>query len=140
MNKEIHIIGGGTINTISNHLSVCAPAYGSTSRFLNHLCKDVFDGKMVVHKHLTRMAGGAYLETTEDIDLLVEDLIQNPKTKIIFMTAAICDYEPLLLEANNKFITEFNRSYRLKTAESQAIKLFLSPAQKIVSKIRKDRN
>ena len=32
--KNIDIIGGGTVSHVRNHLALCAPAYGTTSRQL----------------------------------------------------------------------------------------------------------
>ena len=35
--KNIHIIGGGTVNHIRPHLALSAPAYGGTARKLREI-------------------------------------------------------------------------------------------------------
>ncbi|MDB5164720.1 MAG: hypothetical protein JWL89_346 [Candidatus Saccharibacteria bacterium] len=40
-NKQIHIVGGGTIEPIRSHLALSAPAYGSTARQLGALCTEI---------------------------------------------------------------------------------------------------
>lgn len=32
--KKIIILGGGTFSPIRNHLSLCAPAFGTTAKYL----------------------------------------------------------------------------------------------------------
>lgn len=88
-NKSIHIIGGGTVSHVRNHLALCAPAYGRTARRLQELCA-VSD--MDVRLHLTKMAGGDVLETNRDIAALLSRLVDDPTTKIIFMNAALVDF------------------------------------------------
>ena len=41
------------------------------------------------------MAGGDSLETNNDIECLIENLTADPSTKIVFLTAAMCDYQSL---------------------------------------------
>lgn len=59
--KNVHIFGGGTIQHITNHFAVSAPAYGATARKL----KEIIDtsGRFDtcnIHLHLTKMAGGGH--------------------------------------------------------------------------------
>ena len=80
-NKFIHIIGGGTVYHVRNHLALSAPAYGTTARNLHKLCQN---NTLDVVLHLTKMAGGKHLETNDDISSLLENLLASPSTKIIF--------------------------------------------------------
>jgi hypothetical protein len=73
------------------------------------------------------------LETNEDIDKLLQTLVKDDKTKIIFMTAAMCDFTGQIGD-----ISSGKYSERLKTSEGSCI-INLEPAEKIVSKIRKTR-
>lgn len=90
MKKNVHIIGGGTLFHIRSHLALSAPAYGTTAKTLKRLCeeRDTYNVKL----HLTKMAGGEYLETNEDVKNLLHELVSDPATKIIFMNAAMCDF------------------------------------------------
>lgn len=135
-NKKIHIIGGGTTCEIAPHLSLCAEAYGSTAHKLEELC--VWQGyapnkskksPLDVVVHLTKMAGGKTLCTNQDISNLIDTLVADPTTKIIFLTAALCDYAP----KNGK------RTTRFKTRDNPEVNLDFVAVEKIVSKIRKKR-
>ena len=95
--KKIHIIGGGTNSFIANHFALSAPAYGGTAKQLSWMFKQHKDNKMEVVLHLTKMAGGTFLETPEDIDHLVSLLIMDPDTRVIIFNAAIVDFKPLEL-------------------------------------------
>lgn len=91
MFKKIHIIGGGTISYVRAHLALTAPAYGSTARALQKICGERFEAMETVLR-LTKMAGGD-IETNEDLERVLSCLVSQPDTKIIFMTAAVVDFE-----------------------------------------------
>lgn len=55
-NKRIAIIGGGTNSYISNHLTLSAPAYGTTAKHLTIEFEAHKDNKMKVDLYLTKMA------------------------------------------------------------------------------------
>lgn len=135
MNKKIIIFGGGTVSHIKNHLALCAPAYGSTAKRINELIdrEERFDNFDVEMK-LTKMAGGPLLETNDDIEEVCRDLINDSTTKIIIMSAALCDYEP-----ESDFRSYGKYEGRFNTAEDLSIELTLIPAPKIISEIRKKR-
>lgn len=146
--KNIHIIGGGTISHVRNHLALCAPAYGTTARRIAELC--VLQDKprsYGVFGHFTKMAGGQEnLETNEDISKLIDGLIANPETKIIFFNPALVDYDGAIL-ADGDFgynwtdeIPTMSGKYeiRLKTADGKQ-HMLLKPTGKILGKIRKER-
>lgn len=133
--KRVHIIGGGTVSYIRSHLALSAPAYGQTAKKLESLCKDYSD-KMEVVTHLTRMAGGPKsLETNEDVAKLLNSLKEDSDTKIIFMSASICDFHGSLDGVRGK------AEKRLLTRDKREWKspLRLYPAEKIIGKIRDGR-
>lgn len=145
---NIEIIGGGTISHVRNHLALCAPAYGTTARQLAEICEKRAPTHFNhVNLHLTKMAGGKEgLETNEDISQLVDTLITNERTKIIFFNPALVDYQGTILESGalghewvNDLPTRSGKyEERLQTSKgSQTMKL--EPAPKILSKIRKER-
>jgi hypothetical protein len=90
-NKQVHIIGGGTFSYLGSHLATSAPAFGGTARRLEAICRRKFD-KMDVRLHLTRMAGGSTMVTNDDVAALLQTLIEDDRTKIIFLTAALVDF------------------------------------------------
>lgn len=154
--KNIEIIGGGTVFHVRNHLALCAPAYGTTARNLYYLCginKFCRSGEMGNHLHLTKMAEagepyheGSNLETNEDISKLVDQLVANPDTKIIFFNPALVDFEgaittsgPVGYEWSDDIPTKSGKyETRLQTSKGEQ-SMLLWPAPKILSKIRKDR-
>ena len=157
--KNVEIIGGGTVSHVRNHLALTAVAYGSTARTIADLVYLATTGKYlrdgvqsnvqyVPHLHLTKMAnsGESELETNEDIEKLVDKLIANPDTKIIFFNPALVDYDGSVATSmvfdydfdNNVPTPSGKYEERLKTSEGKQ-KLLLTPAKKIIGKIRKER-
>lgn len=162
-NKKIVIIGGGTVYHIRNHLALCAPAYGSTARKLYDMAETLFP-KLDRDLYLTRMAGGERwfdgptkkaskeliqaapgpikceikLETNEDISKLIDALIDNDKTKIIVMNAALCDWQGQVFDSINGEPEPDKYATRLKTSDGNR-EIAIWPAEKIVNKIRKRR-
>lgn len=145
--KSVEIIGGGTVYHVRNHLALCAPAYGSTARLLSDLCKEHSD-KLDVRLHLTKMAdplSNTKLETNQDVEGLVDMWIQDPNVKIVFFNVALTDYEGSITEYGivgydwGDLPTKSGKyEERLKTSEGEQ-KMLLSPAPKLLSKIRKQR-
>ncbi len=104
--KQVHIISGGTVFHVRPHVALFPPseaglvpdlgsaAYGAVGRRLLELCEQQLS-EMDVVLHLTRMAnaGQGDLETNEDVAGLLDTLVADPLTKIIFMSAAMTDYE-----------------------------------------------
>lgn len=135
-NKQIHVIGGGTIYHIRPHFAICSPAYGETARRLGNSFQDM--SKMDVCLHLTKMAGGEY-ETNEDIAKLVDKLVANPLTKIIVMSAALCDYEGYVTDGP---IPTASGKYepRLHSRDQKTdVNIKFLAGDKIISRIRKKR-
>lgn len=150
MRKNIEVIGGGTVSHVRNHLALTAPAYGNTARAIvdviyhNHYDSVAYN----VHLHLTKMAnqGLGQLETNDDISKLVDTLIANPDTKIIFFNPAIVDFDGFVTTGaaagyewnDNAPTTSGKYEERLKTSEGEK-RMLLLPSLKILSKIRKER-
>lgn len=141
MNKLKHVVvfGGGTINHIANHLAISAPAYGVvSSRLMFHLGSDERYQSMNLIHYKTKMAGGTHksIETTADLQRVVDEVVANPMTKIVFFTCAVADYEPNSIEGMD---VEFGKGIRLDTHTHPQITLKLTAADKIVRSIRKTR-
>ena len=152
--KKIHIIGGGTVSHIRSHLALTAPAYGKTARAIDDFChlaaRDMNRGysdpnDYEIELHLTKMAnaGEGELETNEDVSNLLDRLIADQDTKIIFFNPALVDYkgyvkDPEVWEQNHNLTPSGKYENRLKTSEgSQELSLY--PNDKLVGKIRKQR-
>lgn len=145
--KYVHIIGGGTVFHIRPHLALSAPAYGNTAHELEQLCKREFDANYSTMLHLTRMAGGSYdLETNEHVGFLLERLVDDRETRVVFMPVALCDFQGHVLEPYNdtdgrvahRQLPSGKKHPRLKTADGQHL-LNMTPAPKIISGIRSKR-
>lgn len=137
--KRIHIFGGGTVSHVRNHLALTAPAYGTTARFIASYLSHTDGASRPIHLHLTKMAneGKGNLETNQDISNLVDKVIGDPSTKIIFFNPALVDFEGTVVGLNSDSKSGKYES-RLRTANGDHLML-LSPAEKIISKIRKER-
>lgn len=160
--KKIVLIGGGTVSYVRNHLALCAPAYGSTVRFLeqdfedalrlstdpilslaeDYIPNDRNDYRFYVEKYLTKMAGGGRyntygidmpLETNDDVSKLVDFLIADPEVKVIIFNPALVDFDGQVgIHSSGKY------TQRLKTIEGPQT-MGLIPTDKIIGKIRKER-
>lgn len=158
MNKKIHIIGGGTIAHVSNHMALSAPAYGSTAKHIRELFMFHPDNKLDIEMHLTKMCGkknagqsDRVLETNEDIEKLIDELIERDDTKIIVFNPALCDFEPMSLEkaqlGRGRETSSFSYNFgkyetRLNSrdyGQGTDLGLWLKAAVKIVNKIRAKR-
>jgi hypothetical protein len=145
---SIHIFGGGTVFHVRPHLALSAPAYGTTAKFL---VREVYNKGLSgswawpnfdVNVHLTKMAdSGSPLETNADVAKRLDEIVADPDSKIIFMSAALCDFEGHILEDTHIEHAEDTASGkkqpRLKS--SQSYHMSLSPADKLIGKIRQTR-
>lgn len=130
MNKKIHILGGGTISHVRNHLALCMPAYGSTAKKLAELSKDRFEN-LDVELHLTKMAdNSSSLETNEDVDALVKKLVEDMNTKVIIFNVGLCDFSGQIENVESGKYAE-----RLKT-KTGTRELILTPQEKVLKQIR----
>lgn len=133
MNKKIVILGGGTFSHLRTHLALATPAFGETAKSLYEKCKEKFTN-MDVELILTKMADStSKIVTNEDVSNLVDTLINDNTVKAIFFNVALCDFEG---EING--IKSGKYAERLKTLEGDTF-IYISPAAKIINKIRANR-
>lgn len=155
-NKIIEVIGGGTVFHVRNHLALTAPAYGSTARRIVEILQGLPEiggwykrsDAPIVNLHLTKMANGGKgnLETNQDISELIDSMIADPDTKIIFFNPALVDFEGAITRSGevgyewSDSIPTPSGKYeaRLQTSKGEQ-EMLMWPAPKIVSKIRKER-
>lgn len=145
---SIHIFGGGTVFHVRPHLALSAPAYGKTAKFLG---REVYNQSMsgswawpnfAVQVHLTKMADSeSTLETNADVAKCLDEIVADPDTKIIFMTAALCDFEGHILSEDPiehaEDLASGKDQPRLRS--NQTFHMSLTPADKIIGKIRQTR-
>lgn len=127
----VHVVGGGTIVHVRNHLALAAPAYGSTAREIAGICNRLGRPARLT---LTRMADpSSEYETNDDMARLAKEIVANKGTKIVFWNPAICDFNGQIGD-----VAPGRKAQRLKSREgAQAMKL--TPAEKIVATIRAER-
>lgn len=142
MKKQIHIISGGTLFHVRPHLALAAPAFGTVGIDLAMYCQPLIP-EMDTNCHLTKMADfSSKLETNQDISQLLDQLIADPATKIIFLPVALCDFEGSIIE----YLTE-TPSGKLEPrlhskkdhGDSAHYLMSLNPAEKIINKVRRTR-
>jgi len=141
--KQVHIIAGGTLAYIDAHLALAAPAYGKTGRDLEQLCVERFPN-MDVQLHLTRMASGGQgtLDTLDDVSMLVDGLVGDYGTKMIFLPLAAVDYQPQrLVDADGTIVQESlgKNAPRVRSRAYPELSLELAAAQKVLGRIRRER-
>lgn len=125
---DIHVIGGGTVSYVRNHLALCAPAYGTTAKELVAACARHGRGATL---HLTRMADPASaVETNADVGALVDRLVADPKVRILFMNAALTDFDGSIGD-----VPSGRHAERLKSREG-AKTIDIVPADKVIGRIR----
>lgn len=163
-NKKIHIIGGGTVSHVRAHLALAAPAYGKTAMKIYEILDDQsmnFFAPLMMdyHLHLTRMAGGEVfskmdetkvLETNDDVKQLVDTLVADNATKIIFFNPALVDFSG---EINGSEVESGKYAERLRSRKTPptggmfslmnnpdaVYSMALVPTDKIIGSIRKTR-
>lgn len=141
--KTVEIFGGGTVFHVRSHLALSAPAYGTTACRLRDLCGQ-YSNKLEVNLTLTRMADPLFskVETNDDVAALVDKWIENPNVKIVFFNPALVDFKGSVVRytlTDGDLETPSGKyEKRLKTSEGHH-ELSLTPSEKIVSRIRKER-
>lgn len=143
MNRQIHIIGGGTVAHIRPHLALCAPAYGAVAKRLADLAaQQAAWANHTKHVHLTRMAGGdRNLETNADVAMRLADLVSRPETHVIFLPAALCDFEGHVEDADEELAERVGVARKARPRLSSAYNhmLKLTPADKLIGSVRESR-
>ncbi len=90
--QKIHVVGGGTIEPIREHLALSARAYGATARKIADMTTAEIPS-METELHLTRMAdASSSIETSDDLAALAARIVGDAATKIVFWTPAVCDF------------------------------------------------
>lgn len=143
--KQIAIIGGGTVSWISSHLALTAPAYGSTARAIRQICESTIP-EMDSKLYLTRMAGGSHwtdfrLETNEDVAKLIDRIINDDVTKIVFFSAAMVDFDVSYAIAKDGHVINGGDKYgeRLISSRGPYTLSGLTAADKVIRKVREKR-
>lgn len=134
--KKIHIISGGTFFHIRPHLALAAPAFGKVGQEIHDLCENMIP-EMKTNIHFTKMADCySNIETNEDVSNLLDKLVKDPTTKIIFLPVALCDFQANIID-NDTLLPSGKKEKRLKSNRTHS--LYLRPADKLIGKIRKTR-
>lgn len=137
-----HIIGGGTLFHVRPHLAIAAPARGTVAKKLYGILNETYLPGEEITKHLTKMAGGDTLETNKDIEGLIDQLVDDPTTKMIFIPAALCDFEGSIIderfEGKNTETPSGKDQPRLHSKVGEHLML-MRPAEKVVSRVRQNR-
>jgi Class II Aldolase and Adducin N-terminal domain/DNA / pantothenate metabolism flavoprotein len=150
--KTHHIIGGGTVFHVRPHFALCAPAYGKVAiEIQTELGKLIPTVGERIQLHLTRMAYGTMdsypnkLETNDDISRLIDEIVADPDSGMVFMSAALCDFTGHVVERD--WYAGYGATVnspsgkdqpRLKTDTGEKT-MILRPAEKIIRKIRQTR-
>lgn len=138
--KKIYILGGGTFSHVRSHFSNATPAFGETaialhSEFNSALKEQQLDSQYQTELILTKMADprNSHLVTNEDVEILIDKLVADSDTKAIIFNVAMVDFHG---EIDN--VPSGKHAPRLETKNGQLM-MKLTPTQKIIGKIRKNR-
>lgn len=127
MTHPILILGGGTFYHVRNHLSIAAPAFGTTARWLH---EQLPQSNLV----LTKMADPfSKLETNADVAAMIDDYLIDTNLKAIIMNVAMCDYDGQIAD-----VPSGKHAMRMKTKAGQQI-MQLEPSQKVIKNIKEQR-
>lgn len=136
--KKVHIIGGGTYSYVRTHLALCAPAFGTTALLLRSMCLEHSD-KLDVELHLTKMADPrSNLVTNADVAKLIDSIVSDVSTKIVFFNPALVDFDATYITDVQDPKTIGKNAPRLMTSHGNHT-VVITPTEKIVKKIRKER-
>lgn len=150
---KVVIIGGGTFSDVRSHLALAARAFGTTARKLTTICENELP-MMEVELALTAMANAGQdryfpsdidsmrLVTNEDVkNYIVNSVLPDPRVKIIFFSAAMCDFNGSVLDySTNIFgLSTPSGKYEERLTSSQEYNLFLTTADKVITLIHQTR-
>jgi len=158
--KNIFIICGGTLNYVTPHFALTAPAYGTVGTKIYNELNSIVDKKeyaveiiptqmalnampddcLMNYGHFIKHAGLDRLETNSDLSKFVDYLISRPDTRCVIMAAAVCDFEADHLYNKNSTQSQFifgKNTKRLSSANGY--ELHIEPSAKIIDRIRKQR-
>lgn len=129
--RKIHVVGGGTIEPVREHLALAAPAYGQTAKRIGELCSTFWSG-LEVNVHLTRMADPtSSIESRDDLQGLAHDIITDFATKVVFWSPAVCDFR-----GNIEGDVSGKHANRLSSQEEYD--MHLTATEKILPMFRRD--
>lgn len=123
--KKIHVLGGGTNFHVRPHLAISAPAGGKTARTIartisywpNPLFADA-----EVQLHLTKMASpDSKLDTNADIERLVDQIIADPDSRMVFFSTALCDFEGHIIDVPESPQVEVTQKEGFVSAPASAV-------------------
>jgi hypothetical protein len=152
----VHILSGGTVFHVRPHLALTAPAEGKVGRDLHEiLIRGVGPNSTRFENTIAKIHPCQGL-TNADVAKKIDELVADPKTKVIFMAAALCDFEGFILDdfgAENLHASGWAETPsgkdqpRLKTSfqprvgppQPNEYLMRLKPADKIIGRIRKAR-
>lgn len=161
--KKIFILCGGTVNHVTPHFALSAPAYGTVGEHIykelkRQIYKDVLYKEYEIVLMPTTMAldiegcsqnyynhldsaGLKKLETNNDVSKFIDYLIEQKDTRCIIMAAALCDFEPSCIiktEQNDQAQFDFGKDQKRLSSDS-GYRLEIKPSEKILPKIRQQR-
>jgi hypothetical protein len=142
--KTHYVLGGGTVFHVRPHLALSAPAYGKTARLIQEMLAGWFLPDEKVQLHLTRMAGGpSDLDTNADVSRLIDQIVADPNAGIVFMSAALCDFEGYITQGedvdDNDPVDRPSGKDQARLMSRRDYGMHLKPAAKVIGKIRKER-
>lgn len=81
------------------------------------------------------------MDTPEDVEALVDQLVADPDVRVIIFNVAMVDFKPnmLLLGNGRETVTDFGKYARRLSSNTSNISLYLTPYDKIINKIRRER-
>lgn len=121
--KRTIVIGGGTYSHIRSHFSLASVAYGNTAKYLS---KKIEGCELV----LTKMADvNSAIETSKDLSTYIDKLLLDNSVGTIIFSCAVCDFDMEIAD-----IPADSKAKRLSSSNN--LHVVLSPAQKIIKKIR----
>lgn len=136
--KVIHVLGGGTFSHVRAHTALAMPAFGNTARQLAAMYNEYIAASeglqdWSVKLHLTKMADpSSNIITNDDVSRVVDELVADPSTKIIVFNVALCDFT-----GEVDAVESGKHAPRLSSSTRHA--MLLTPAEKIIDRIRKHR-
>jgi phosphopantothenoylcysteine synthetase/decarboxylase len=142
----IRVFGGGTFAHAGSHLSICAPAFGTTARLVAIKMKN--KGMNAVC-HLTKMANfQSEMVTNEDVARILDEYLEDENTKVIVMNVAFCDFEPthVLARTRNGEDEHYDLKdsivdpkYAFRVHGVDGVQISCETAPKVISKIKEKR-
>jgi len=93
--KKIHVVGGGTIYPVREHLALSARAYGSAARYMFALAnrQEYWGEAADTQLHLTKMADPeSDIETYGQLRNLAHDIVDDSASRVIFWSPAVVDF------------------------------------------------